>query len=179
MDLSTYLLESSRGSRQTNHTILHVWPTKDTTVRQWKRVCCLITEITNLRPGLLIIHGSPRRPQMQGCVERANGDLQIKLGKWLDEHGGTWSSGLRYVTHTMNTSTASATKTTPYEVVFGQRPRQDFYILQQLATQGPLVEENIDETLLQTSDSNQPDQNTPATKLRPTTTKPNTATIRF
>ena len=98
---------------------------------------------------------------MQGCVERANGDLQTKLGKWLDEHGGTWSSGLRYVTHTINTSTASATKTRPYEVVFGQRPRQDFYVLRQLATQGPLLEENIDETLFQTTDSYQPDQQQP------------------
>ena len=45
----------------------------------------------------------------QGCVERGNGDLQLKLGKWLDQHGGTWSTALQLVTHAINTSTAAAT----------------------------------------------------------------------
>ena len=69
-------------------------------------VATVINNITELWPGLVIVHGRPRRPQTQGCVERANGDLQIKLGKWLDEHGGNWSTALKYVTHVINTSTA-------------------------------------------------------------------------
>ena len=107
-------------------------------------VASVINNITTLWPGLLIIHGSPRRPQTQGCVERGNGDLQTKLGKWLDEHGGTWSAALQFVTHAINTSTSATTKATPYEVVFGQRPRQDFFILQELANQGELLEDEID-----------------------------------
>ena len=102
----------------------------------------VINNITTLWPGLLIIHGSPRRPQTQGCVERGNGDLQVKLGKWLDEHGGTWSSALQYVTHAINISTSATTKATPYEVVFGQRPRKDFFVLQELANQGQLHEDH-------------------------------------
>ena len=88
-------------------------------------------------------HFTSCRPQTQGCVERGNGDLQVKLGKWLDEHGGTWSSALQYVTHAINTSTSATTKATPYEIVFGQRPRKDFFVLQELANQGHLHEDEI------------------------------------
>ena len=35
-------------------------------------VASVINNITTLWPGLLIIHGSPRRPQTQGCVESGN-----------------------------------------------------------------------------------------------------------
>ena len=34
-------------------------------------------------PGLRIVHCRPRRPQTQGSVERANGDVQNILGKWM------------------------------------------------------------------------------------------------
>jgi hypothetical protein len=40
---------------------------------------------------LLIIHGLPRHPQSQGCIERANGDLEIKLGKWIQDNQKGWS----------------------------------------------------------------------------------------
>uniref|UniRef100_A0A673CDC6 Gypsy retrotransposon integrase-like protein 1 n=1 Tax=Sphaeramia orbicularis TaxID=375764 RepID=A0A673CDC6_9TELE len=110
-------------------------------------VAAIITEITTLWPGMLIIHGRPRYPQSQGCVERGNGDLQLKLGKWLEEHDVTWSTALQFVTHAINTSTASATGKTPYEVVFGQAPHQDCFLLQQLAEQGSLEEEDIDPAL--------------------------------
>ena len=40
------------------------------------------------------------------------------------------------------TSNSGATKT-PYEVVFGQRPRKDFLVLQELANQGQLHEDEI------------------------------------
>ena len=105
-------------------------------------VASVVQEITNLWPGL---HCAPRRPQTQGCVERGNGDLQLKLGKWLDQHGGTWSTALQLVTHAINTSNAAATGKTPYEVVSGLLPRRDFFILEQLSNQtnGPLLEENM------------------------------------
>ena len=122
----------------------------------------VVQEITNLWPGLVIIHGAPRRPQTQGCVERGNGDLQLKLGKWLDQHGGTWSTALQLVTHAINTSTAAATGKTPYEVVFGQLPRRDFFILEQLSNQtnGPLLEENIDRTLIEQDEEGEDDETT-------------------
>ena len=44
-------------------------------------VATVIKELANVWKGLIIINGRPRHPQSQGCVERGNGDLQIKLGK--------------------------------------------------------------------------------------------------
>jgi hypothetical protein len=55
--------------------------------------------------------------------ERANGDLEIKLSKWIQDNQKRWSSGLPLVVYGMNTSVSSTTKTTPYEIVFGQHPR--------------------------------------------------------
>jgi transposase InsO family protein len=43
-------------------------------------VATVITELKHIWTDLLIIHGRPRHPQSQGCIERANGDLEIKLG---------------------------------------------------------------------------------------------------
>ena len=48
-----------------------------------------------LWPEVHIINGRPRHPQSQGLVERANGILQTKLGKWMeDNHTDNWMEGL-------------------------------------------------------------------------------------
>ena len=112
-------------------------------------VAKVINKIANLWPVLVIIHGRPRHPQSQGCIERGNGDLQVKLGKWVDENGEQWSKGLKFIVHAINTSTAKATGKTPYELVFGQRPREDFFTLQTLADQNVLNEEDIDPAILE------------------------------
>lgn len=126
-------------------------------------VANVIQELTTMWPGLLLIHGSPRHPQSQGCVERGNGDLQLKLGKWLDEHGGTWPLALQLVTHKINTSIAAATGKTPYEVVFGQRPRQDLVVLEQLASQGPLEEDKISPDMFEAEHPDEGPQQTTST----------------
>ena len=97
----------------------------------WRKfVAKVIDESKVMWPGLDIIPGRPRHPQSQGCSERGNGDLQLKLGKWLaDNETGAWSKGLKFVTHAMDTSTASATKRTPYEVVFGQKLRANLTMM--------------------------------------------------
>ncbi|CAF1459288.1 unnamed protein product [Didymodactylos carnosus] len=75
---------------------------------------------------MCFVRGRPRHPQSQGCVERANGVLTGPLGKWMaDEDSVRWSEGLLPVIYGINTRLASATKTTPYEVLFGQKPRSD------------------------------------------------------
>ena len=73
----------------------------------------------------------------------------MKLGKWVDEDGEQWSKGLKFVVHAINTSTAKATGKTPYELVFGQQPREDFFTLQTLADQNVLNEEDIDPAILE------------------------------
>ncbi|CAF1049911.1 unnamed protein product, partial [Didymodactylos carnosus] len=60
------------------------------------------------------------------CIERANGVLSIALGKWLDTNNSVhWSDGLLPVVYGINIRVSSTTKATPYEIMFGQRPRSD------------------------------------------------------
>jgi hypothetical protein len=50
----------------------------------------------------------------------------------------------------MNTSVSSTTKTTPYEIVFGQHPRSSIAMLEQLATQVIVNEEDLPIEILDT-----------------------------
>ncbi|KAK7097055.1 KRAB-A domain-containing protein 2-like [Littorina saxatilis] len=109
----------------------------------------VINELTTMWPGMVIIHGRPRHPQSQGCVERGNGDLEIKLGKWMDEHGSEWTKGLKFVVHAINTSISDTTGKSPYQLVFGQPPRTNSSLWQELSRQGILYEENLPEDFLQ------------------------------
>ncbi|XP_070183031.1 KRAB-A domain-containing protein 2-like [Littorina saxatilis] len=108
----------------------------------------VIREVCDLWPGTVIIHGRPRHPESQGCIERGNGDLQLKLGKWMDTNGPQWSRGLKSVVHSINTSVSSATGTTPYELVFGQKPRSDQAVWEEFAAQGIVREEDLPNDLL-------------------------------
>lgn len=90
-----------------------------------------------------------------GCVERGNGDLQIKLGKWMDIHGSEWTKGLKLVVHSMNTSMSGTTGRTPYELVFGQKARSDQGVWEELAAQGVLNEEDLPEEFVERFNSSQ------------------------
>ena len=53
-----------------------------------KEFCAsVIKELMEMWPSVKIINGRPRHPQSQGLVERANGLLQQKLGKWKESTG--------------------------------------------------------------------------------------------
>lgn len=71
-----------------------------------KEFCAeVIKELVKLWPSLKIINGRPRHPQSQGLVERANGILQQRLGKWREyTKRNDWSYGLRLVVLSMNNS---------------------------------------------------------------------------
>lgn len=88
-----------------------------------------------------IVRGRPCHPQSQGCVERANGDLKLKLEKWMISkrqeseeeciNNDTaarkcWTRGIHEVIYAMNTSESSVTGKTPYELVFGLKARNGF-----------------------------------------------------
>ncbi|CAF1564081.1 unnamed protein product [Didymodactylos carnosus] len=89
-------------------------------------VANVIVELKVLFPDMCFVRGRPRHPQSQGCVERANGVLTVALGKWLvDNNSSHRSGGLLPVVYRINTRVAAATKCTPYEVMFGQRPRSN------------------------------------------------------
>lgn len=81
-------------------------------------VAAVIKELVGLWPSVKIINGRPRHPQSQGLVERANGILQQRLGKWREYSGRSdWSYGLRLVVLSMNNSICRSHKKTPYELV--------------------------------------------------------------
>ncbi|CAF5031553.1 unnamed protein product, partial [Rotaria sp. Silwood1] len=89
-------------------------------------VSTVIMELKNLFPDLHFIRGRPRHPQSQGCIERANGVLCDALDKWMStNNSSSWSNGLLPVVYGINTRMSTVTKTTPYEVMFGQTPRSD------------------------------------------------------
>ncbi len=47
----------------------------------------VIKELVIMWPSVKIINGRPHHPQSQGLVEKANGILQQKLGKWRESTG--------------------------------------------------------------------------------------------
>ncbi|XP_064086079.1 KRAB-A domain-containing protein 2-like [Macrobrachium nipponense] len=58
----------------------------------------VITELKDLWPDLIVVHGKPRHPQSQGSVERANGDIKDMLIAWMsDNNTQDWSIPLVFV----------------------------------------------------------------------------------
>jgi hypothetical protein len=49
-------------------------------------VAKIIGELMTLWPDCKIVNNSPRHPQSQGSVERANADVEKMLGKWMTDH---------------------------------------------------------------------------------------------
>jgi len=99
-------------------------------------------------PSVKIINGRPRHPQSQGLVERANGILQQKLGKWKEDTGrNDWSFGLRFVILAMNNSWCRSHKKTPYELVYGDKPRGNCTLIDELYANNIYDEEDIPDTI--------------------------------
>ncbi|XP_064093172.1 KRAB-A domain-containing protein 2-like [Macrobrachium nipponense] len=84
----------------------------------------VITELKDLWPDLIMVHGKPRHPQSQGSVEHANGDIKDMLIAWMS-HNNTqdWSIGLRFVENMKNSACHSGIKRTPYKAMFGCDPK--------------------------------------------------------
>ena len=114
-----------------------------------KEFCAeVIKELVSLWPSIKIINGRPRHPQSQGMVERANGILQQRLGKWREYTGrNDWSYGLRLVILSMNNSVCRSHKKTPYELVYGDKPRGNCSLIEELFVKGIYDEENVPETI--------------------------------
>ena len=86
----------------------------------------VIKNLKNTFPGLVILNGRPRHPESQGLVERGNATLCNILGKFMEDRRTTsWTACLLPVVFSMNTSLARGVNMTPYEIVFGQKPRLD------------------------------------------------------
>ena len=81
-------------------------------------------------------------------MERANGLLQQKLGKWREDTGRhDWSVGIRLVILSMNHSYCRSHKKTSYELVYGDKPHGGCTLVEELFSKGIYDEENIPETI--------------------------------
>ena len=84
----------------------------------------IIQNLTDMWPGMKLVHGKPRYSQTQGSVERSNQDVRDKLVAWMsDSNTKTWSEGLRFVQSKKIRALHSGIKTSPYEVMFGTAQR--------------------------------------------------------
>ena len=96
----------------------------------------------------LFVNGRPRHSQSQGCVERGNRTVQSKIGKLIQisnskevsemindlaaediQDGETypWASWLPNIMYALNSQMSETTKTSPYELVFGQKARGNVF----------------------------------------------------
>ena len=78
---------------------------------------------------LATIHVRPMYLQSLGYIERTNGDLATKLGKWIEDHQKGWSTDLPLVVNGMSTSLSSTTIAIPYEIVFGQHTKSSVGVM--------------------------------------------------
>jgi len=80
----------------------------------------VITELKEMWPSLVMVHGKPRHPQSQGSVKRANGDIKDKLVAWMgDNKTNDWTIGLKFVQFQKNSSLHAGIQRSPYMDMFG------------------------------------------------------------
>ncbi|XP_041367023.1 KRAB-A domain-containing protein 2-like [Gigantopelta aegis] len=76
----------------------------------------VITELKQMWPDLVIVHGKPRHPQSQGSVERANCDIKDMLIAWMsDNDTRDWT----VVQFQKNSSHHTGIKRSPFAALFG------------------------------------------------------------
>ncbi len=61
-------------------------------------VADIIKEMVKIWKECKIVNGSPRHPQSQGSVERANADVQSMVIKWIvGEDNTNWVWGIQFI----------------------------------------------------------------------------------
>jgi len=84
----------------------------------------------------IFVNGRPRHSQSQGLVERGNRTIEEKLAKMKEEHDPSshpsgaifpWASFLPRIMYVLNTQVSETTKQVPYELVYGQEARGNFF----------------------------------------------------
>nr|BDT63497.1 MAG: integrase-like protein [Sesarmops intermedium nimavirus] len=81
----------------------------------------LKTMMKRFWPRTKLVHGSPRHPQSQGSVEKANGDIKRMLSGLMREKKTCWVDLLKQVQWTKNMVNHRVIGMSPYEAVFGQK----------------------------------------------------------
>jgi len=106
----------------------------------------VIKEVKNLWPKCMMVRGSQRHSESNGCVERVNQTVQRKLGGWMKtNNSNNWAIGCRIAMWRINTQVHQTIKDTPYHLTYDQQPRVGISnlpvsadILQRLSTEAEL-----------------------------------------
>ncbi len=78
-------------------------------------VADMIKELLKIWKECKIVHGSPRHPQSQGSVERANADVTTMVTQWMEDEKSTrWSYGIHFIAHKKNNQYHEGIKQIPY-----------------------------------------------------------------
>lgn len=75
------------------------------------------------------VRTSPYHPQTDGQTERYNSTLMQYLRKSVGEDPGNWDRHLQFAAYAFRTSEHSVTGFSPYELVFGRKPRDPVLML--------------------------------------------------
>jgi hypothetical protein len=76
--------------------------------------------------GMKMVKSSPYHPQSNGLIERAGAVIKRGIAKW-EEHNlsNDWSEPLYLLIHQLNCTATRTTRRSPYELVYGVKPRWD------------------------------------------------------
>ena len=104
------VLQSDNGGEFRNHILPPI-------VKKWCRTGDTVLLETD------IIHGRPRHPQSQGCVEQGNKVIKKQLGL-MSQHADMrgWTTNLPLVMWRLNTTVSETTGCSPFRSVFGMTP---------------------------------------------------------
>lgn len=84
----------------------------------------IIEELAAMWPEVKMVKGRARHSESNGGVERLNQTVQRRLSAWMTQsRSRNWGVGARLVQWAINTTFHNAIRMTPYEAVFGQKPR--------------------------------------------------------
>ncbi|XP_041428459.1 uncharacterized protein K02A2.6-like isoform X2 [Xenopus laevis] len=92
----------------------------------FKEIC----EALHINQGL----HTPYHPQSSGKVERLNGTLKNKIAKISADTGKPWPECLSIVLYSVHNAPKRPHGLSPYEILFGSRPKTGLYFPQQLSS---------------------------------------------
>jgi len=116
--------------------------------REFKGVLLILLK----RYGVKVINGRPRTPSTQGLVEQANGTVKTRLRAWKEDTGNkAWAGALPDIALKMNRAVHGSTGKSPYEIMFGRKPRWNQHLSPQ---------ERQEATIENVSDENHNSQST-------------------
>ncbi|CAG8715186.1 581_t:CDS:2, partial [Acaulospora morrowiae] len=89
-------------------------------------------------------------------IEKGNDVLEVKLSSWLEENRRSdWSTELPFVIWAINIQVCTATKQTPYQLIFGPASRSTLTLVDMLFNQRIYDEEELPNSMIIDNDSDQ------------------------